>query len=147
MPGPNKAKRQWRDELKEALSFGTDHLSLYQLTIEPGTPFAVLYRDGALKIPDEALAVDLYEATQELTEAAGRPAYEISNHAKPGSESRHNLIYWRYQRLCGGRAGRAWPAQAGRQAHRHLHHPPAGTLARSGDERRKQLYRFRARQR
>src|SRR6185312_6724332 len=63
--------------------------------------FAVLYQNGALKIPDETLAADLYEATQELTEAAGRPAYEISNHAAPGSESRHNLLYWRYQDYAG----------------------------------------------
>jgi putative oxygen-independent coproporphyrinogen III oxidase len=87
---------QWREELKQALSFGTDHLSLYQLTIEPETPFALLYKTGALTIPDEDLAAGLYETTQELTEGAGLPAYEISNHARPGSESRHNLIYWRY---------------------------------------------------
>jgi putative oxygen-independent coproporphyrinogen III oxidase len=93
---PNQTEAQWRSELKEALGFGTDHLSLYQLTIEPETPYALLYKSGALKIPDEELAAGLYEATQELTEAAGRPAYEISNHARPGSESRHNLIYWRY---------------------------------------------------
>lgn len=98
---PEQSETAWRAELKEALSFGTDHLSLYQLTIEPGTPFAVLYRNGALKIPDENLAAGLYEATQELTEAAGRPAYEISNHARPGSESRHNLLYWRYQDYAG----------------------------------------------
>ncbi|HXR95832.1 MAG TPA: radical SAM family heme chaperone HemW [Rhizomicrobium sp.] len=98
---PEQSEAAWRSELKEALSYGTDHLSLYQLTIEPGTPFAVLYQNGALKIPDETLAADLYEATQELTEAAGRPAYEISNHAAPGSESRHNLLYWRYQDYAG----------------------------------------------
>jgi oxygen-independent coproporphyrinogen-3 oxidase len=93
---PGQTDAQWRGELQEALGFGTDHLSLYQLTIEPETPYALLYKSGALKIPDEDLAADLYETTQELTEAAGRPAYEISNHARPGSESRHNLIYWRY---------------------------------------------------
>jgi oxygen-independent coproporphyrinogen-3 oxidase len=98
---PEQSEAAWRSELQEALSFGTDHLSLYQLTIEPGTPFAVLYRNGALKIPDENLAAGLYEATRELTEAAGRPAYEISNHAKPGAESRHNLLYWRYQDYAG----------------------------------------------
>lgn len=97
----DQTEAAWRAELKEALSIGTDHLSLYQLTIEPGTPFAVLYQNGALKIPDENLAAGLYEATQELTEAAGRPAYEISNHAVPGSESRHNLLYWRYQDYAG----------------------------------------------
>jgi len=82
--------------LKQALAFGTGHLSLYQLTIEPETPFALLHKNGALVIPDEDVAAELYETTQELTEAAGLPAYEISNHARPGSESRHNLIYWRY---------------------------------------------------
>jgi putative oxygen-independent coproporphyrinogen III oxidase len=98
---PEQSEAAWRDELRQALSFGTDHLSLYQLTIEPGTPFAVLYQNGALTIPDENLAAGLYETTQELTEAAGRPAYEISNHAKPGAESRHNLLYWRYQDYAG----------------------------------------------
>ena len=93
---PDQTDGQWRAELKEALDFGTDHLSLYQLTIEPETPYALLYKNGALKIPDEDLAAGLYETTQELTEAAGRAAYEISNHARPGAESRHNLIYWRY---------------------------------------------------
>ena len=93
---PDQTEAQWRDELNQALSFGTDHLSLYQLTIEPETPYALLHRNGQLRIPDEDLAAGLYEATQELTEAAGLPAYEISNHARPGQESRHNLIYWRY---------------------------------------------------
>jgi oxygen-independent coproporphyrinogen-3 oxidase len=93
---PNQSDAQWRAELKEALSFGTDHLSLYQLTIEPETPFALLHKTGKLQIPDDDLAADLYETTQEITGAAGLPAYEISNHARPGSESRHNLIYWRY---------------------------------------------------
>jgi oxygen-independent coproporphyrinogen-3 oxidase len=82
--------------LEEALSYGTDHLSLYQLTIEPETPYALLHKNGQLRIPDEDQAAELYETTQELTGAAGIPAYEISNHARPGQESRHNLIYWRY---------------------------------------------------
>jgi len=93
---PNQGDAAWRTELKQALAFGTGHLSLYQLTIEPETPFALLHKNGALVIPDEDVAAELYETTQELTEAAGLPAYEISNHARPGSESRHNLIYWRY---------------------------------------------------
>ena len=93
---PNQSDAQWRDELKRALAFGTDHLSLYQLTIEPETPFSLLHKNGQLQIPDDDLAAGLYETTQELTEAAGLPAYEISNHARLGSESRHNLIYWRY---------------------------------------------------
>ena len=93
---PDQTDAQWREELKQALAFGTDHLSLYQLTIEPETPYALLHRNGQLQIPGEDLAAGLYETTQELTEAAGRPAYEISNHARPGQESRHNLVYWRY---------------------------------------------------
>ena len=93
---PDQTDAAWREELKQALAFGTDHLSLYQLTIEPETPYALLYKKGSLKIPDEDLAAGLYETTQELTEAAGLPAYEISNHARPGQEGRHNLIYWRY---------------------------------------------------
>jgi putative oxygen-independent coproporphyrinogen III oxidase len=93
---PDQTDAQWREELQQALSFGTDHLSLYQLTIEPETPYALLHRNGQLQIPDEDIAAGLYETTQELTQAAGLPAYEISNHARPGQESRHNLIYWRY---------------------------------------------------
>jgi oxygen-independent coproporphyrinogen-3 oxidase len=98
---PGQTPEQWRAELAEALAFGTDHLSLYQLTIEPATPFATLYKTGALTIPDEDHAAELYELTQEVTEAAGRPAYEISNHATPGSEARHNLLYWRYGSYAG----------------------------------------------
>ena len=102
---PGQTQSQWRDELKQALSFGTDHLSLYQLTIEPNTPFALLHENGQLRIPDDDLAAGLYETTQELTEEAGLPAYEISNHARPGQESRHNLIYWRYGDYAGAGPG------------------------------------------
>jgi oxygen-independent coproporphyrinogen-3 oxidase len=93
---PRQSVSAWREELREALAFETEHLSLYQLTIEPGTPFASLARTGALTTPDDDSAASLYETTQELTEAAGRPAYEISNHARVGAECRHNLLYWRY---------------------------------------------------
>ncbi len=93
---PGQGEADWRGELKQALALGTSHLSLYQLTIEPQTPYALLYEQGRLRIPDEDLAAGLYETTQELTAAAGLPAYEISNHARAGQESRHNLIYWRY---------------------------------------------------
>ncbi len=87
----------WEAELGEALSLNPDHLSLYQLTIEPNTAFGALARRGKLTgLPDEDLAADMYEVTQELCTNAGLPAYEISNHARPGQESRHNLIYWRY---------------------------------------------------
>ncbi|HEX4303614.1 MAG TPA: radical SAM family heme chaperone HemW [Rhizomicrobium sp.] len=98
---PDQTVAAWREELREALAFGTDHLSLYQLTIEPATPFFTLHKTGALKIPDEDRAAELYEMTQEMTQAAGRPAYEISNHARPGSEARHNLLYWRYGAYAG----------------------------------------------
>jgi oxygen-independent coproporphyrinogen-3 oxidase len=86
----------WRGELREALAMAGDHLSLYQLTIEDGTAFGDRFRRGRLKgLPDEDLAADMYLLTQEMTQAAGLPAYEVSNHARPGAESRHNLIYWR----------------------------------------------------
>jgi putative oxygen-independent coproporphyrinogen III oxidase len=98
---PNQTTAQWRMELTEALAFGTEHLSLYQLTIEPATPFATLAKTGALVIPDDDSAASLYEITQEVTSRAGRPAYEISNHAKPSAESRHNLLYWRYGAYAG----------------------------------------------
>jgi oxygen-independent coproporphyrinogen-3 oxidase len=93
---PQQGIEGWRKELAHALSFGTEHLSLYQLSIEPATPFATLHRTGALVIPDEDEAALFYEVTQEVMEAAGLPAYEVSNHARPGAEARHNLIYWRY---------------------------------------------------
>ena len=93
---PGQALGQWEAELNEALAFGTGHLSLYQLTIEPGTRFATLAAKGDLLIPDGDTAADLFDATQAVTRAAGLPRYEVSNHAKPGEESRHNLTYWRY---------------------------------------------------
>lgn len=87
----------WRAELKEALSMAIDHLSLYQLTIEQGTAFGDRYDRGLLRgLPEDDTAADMYAATQEICGAAGMEAYEVSNHAKPGAESRHNLIYWRY---------------------------------------------------
>jgi oxygen-independent coproporphyrinogen-3 oxidase len=94
---PRQNLKEWREELEKALKIaGAGHLSMYQLTIEPGTAFFTQHARGELRIPDEELAGDFYELTQELTEAAGLPAYEISNHARPGEESRHNLLYWRY---------------------------------------------------
>ncbi|WP_324742942.1 radical SAM family heme chaperone HemW [Tsuneonella sp. CC-YZS046] len=98
---PDQSPGQWERELSRALSFGTEHLSLYQLTIEPGTRFATLFREGKLAPLDDDAAADLFTLTRELTAAAGLPAYEISNHARPTSESRHNLTYWRYQDYCG----------------------------------------------
>jgi oxygen-independent coproporphyrinogen-3 oxidase len=93
---PDQTSKQWRAELGEAIGFGTDHLSLYQLTIEENTPFAAQARSGALRPLVDDSAADLYELTQEITERAGLPCYEISNHARPGNECRHNLLYWRY---------------------------------------------------
>lgn len=88
---------EWRRELDAALALAADHLSLYQLTIEPGTRFGALAAAGKLRgLPDDALAAAMYEATQEACAAAGLPAYEVSNHARPGAEGRHNLVYWRY---------------------------------------------------
>ena len=86
---------EWRDELTRALHHAQDHLSLYQLTIEEGTPFAALHASGALKVPEGETAEAFYLLTQELCDAAGLPSYEVSNHARPGAESRHNLLYWR----------------------------------------------------
>lgn len=86
----------WEVELSDALTLAADHLSLYQLTIEPGTVFADRFARGGLKgLPDEDVSADMFELTRQLTAAAGFPAYETSNHAKPGAESRHNLIYWK----------------------------------------------------
>jgi len=93
---PGQTVVAWGDELARALAFGTEHLSLYQLTIEPGTRFATLHERGEIELPDEETQVGLYEATAEILGAAGLPAYEISNHARPGAECRHNLTYWRY---------------------------------------------------
>ncbi len=93
---PNQSSDAWEAELRRALGFGTDHLSLYQLTIEPGTRFAALAAKGALPQTDPDRAADLFELTRAITAEAGLPAYEISNHARPGQESRHNLTYWRY---------------------------------------------------
>ena len=93
---PGQTEADWRAELKDALTLARGHLSLYQLTIEPETAFFDLNRRGKLKIPAPEVAADLYSLTQEMCEAAGLPAYEISNHAAAGEESRHNLTYWRY---------------------------------------------------
>ena len=98
---PGQRLEDWRAELGRAIDLGTEHLSLYQLTIEPNTAFHGALRRGELDLPEPGLAADLYDATQETTEAAGLPAYEISNHARPGAASRHNLTYWRYDDYVG----------------------------------------------
>jgi len=93
---PDQTRESWAPMLRRAISYGTGHLSLYQLTIEPGTRFAALYSAGKFDPLDSDTAADLYEITARMTAACGIPAYEISNHARPGEESRHNLTYWRY---------------------------------------------------
>jgi oxygen-independent coproporphyrinogen-3 oxidase len=92
---PRQILEDWADELKRAIAEAAEHLSLYQLTIEPDTPFFGLHKAGKLIVPDEDLARDLYDLTQAVCADAGLPAYEISNHARPGAECRHNLVYWR----------------------------------------------------
>ena len=98
---PRQTLENWRAELTRALAEQQGHMSLYQLTIEPETRYAHLFAAGLLKIPDEDLAADLYDLTQELTAKAGLECYEISNHAKPSHESQHNLLYWRYGEYAG----------------------------------------------
>ena len=92
---PGQTQDAWAAELERAIGLAADHLSLYQLTIEEGTRFFDLYSAGKLKMPDADTAADLYALTQQVTAAQGLPAYEISNHARPGRECRHNLVYWR----------------------------------------------------
>ena len=118
----HQTPRAWRAELARALAMGPDHLSLYQLTIEDGTAFGARHAAGRLPgLPDDDAGADLYEITQDLCDAAGLPAYEVSNHARPGAESRHNLVYWRGGDWAGigpgahGRLtldGRRWATQA-----------------------------------
>jgi putative oxygen-independent coproporphyrinogen III oxidase len=98
---PGQQPEEWEAELKTALTEAGEHLSLYQLTIEPDTPFAALYAAGKLRLPDEDTARALYDTTQDICAAHGLPAYEISNHARPGSECRHNLVYWRSHEYAG----------------------------------------------
>ena len=98
---PSQTLNGWKAELEEAIAMAADHLSLYQLTIEPGTPYAALYSAGKLAMPEPDVQADFYALTQDITAANGLPAYEISNHAAAGAESRHNLTYWRYQDYAG----------------------------------------------
>jgi putative oxygen-independent coproporphyrinogen III oxidase len=98
---PDQTPAMWTAELNRAIAEAAEHLSLYQLTIEEGTPFFGLHAAGKLRTPDEALARTLYDVTQEVCAAHGLPAYEISNHARSGAQSRHNLVYWRGQEYAG----------------------------------------------
>ena len=116
---------QWEAELTDALALGSGHLSLYQLTIEPETPFAALHAAGKLSIPRPEAADEMFVLTRDLSEAAGLPLYEISNHARHGEESRHNLIYWRYGEYVGiGPGAHGRPIIAGtRHATETIRHP------------------------
>ena len=108
----------WREELVEALAHAPTHLSLYQLTIEHGTAFKALHDAGKIILPDHDEARALYDVTQEICDKYGMPAYEVSNHAKPGDECRHNLLYWRYGEYAGigpGAHGRLY-TERGRRA-------------------------------
>jgi oxygen-independent coproporphyrinogen-3 oxidase len=98
---PGQTTGAWRMELARAIDEAAEHLSLYQLTIEPETPFAALHASGKLVTPDDEQARALFDVTQEVTAARGLPAYEISNHAGQGAECRHNLVYWRYHEYAG----------------------------------------------
>jgi len=98
---PRQTPAAWESELKRAIAQAAEHLSLYQLTIEEGTPFYGLHKAGKLAVPDDDLARDLYDLTQSVCADAGLPAYEVSNHARPGAECRHNLVYWRGHEYAG----------------------------------------------
>jgi putative oxygen-independent coproporphyrinogen III oxidase len=98
---PDQTLAEWGRELNEAIGYAADHLSMYQLTIEQGTPFAALHKAGKIKMLNDGHAADLYALTQDVTAQRGLPAYEVSNHAAPGAESRHNLVYWRYGEYAG----------------------------------------------
>jgi oxygen-independent coproporphyrinogen-3 oxidase len=102
---PGQDETAWEAELRRALPLVGDHLSVYQLTIEPGTAFETAHRRGDFVLPDEDRAAALFELTQAVLEAEGLPGYEISNHAPPGGECRHNLVYWRYQDYVGAGPG------------------------------------------
>jgi len=98
---PRQTPQQWEAELKRAIAEAAEHLSLYQLTIEPDTPFHTLHKTGKLITPDDDTARILYDLTQDICAGAGLPAYEVSNHARPGAECRHNLVYWRAHEYAG----------------------------------------------
>ncbi|WP_332119225.1 radical SAM family heme chaperone HemW [Azorhizobium caulinodans] len=126
---PGQNPQDWARELSRAIDEGCEHLSLYQLTIEPGTAFEKLYSAGKLLIPDDEHARALWDVTQEVTAASGLPAYEISNHARPGAEARHNLVYWRYGLYAGvgpGAHGRV--GQMGERRATYTERHPEGWL-------------------
>ena len=117
---PQQTPQRWAEELTRALAEAAEHLSLYQLTIEAETPFATLHAAGKLITPNDDTARALYDTTQEVCAAHGLPAYEISNHARPGSECRHDLVYWRAQEYAGVGPWRAWSTKHWSARHRRL---------------------------
>lgn len=128
---PDQSPHSWRRELGEALRHAAGHLSLYQLTIEPTTPFYSLHARGAFRLPDEDIAATLWDVTQETLDAAGLPAYEVSNHARPGQECRHNVVYWTYRDYLGvgpGAHGRL--SEGGRKIATRTHRAPSIWLDR-----------------
>jgi oxygen-independent coproporphyrinogen-3 oxidase len=128
---PGQAEAAWRAELRRALALAADHLSLYQLTIEPGTQFATLFGRGAFRLPEGDEAARLYRATEEEAATFGLRAYEISNYAKPGAESRHNLAYWRYGDYLGiGAGAHQRLTQAGNILAARRHRAPEEWLSR-----------------
>jgi oxygen-independent coproporphyrinogen-3 oxidase len=135
---PGQSLDAWRAELTRAIAMAADHLSLYQLTIEPGTAFHPMAARGDFIMPDDDHAAALFELTQDITEAAGLPAYEISNHAKPGAECRHNLLYWQGDDFLGigpGAHGRLTD-DAGRTTTHRRHRAPEiwrGLVAQKGE--------------
>ena len=127
---PGQTVEAWETELAEALTLRTEHLSIYQLTFEPGTPFTSLRDLGRIRPLDEGTAAEIYEHTAEQTAAAGLPAYEVSNHARPGAESRHNLIYWRGDDWIGvGPGAHGRPRRSGRRIATEAIRDPAAWLA------------------
>lgn len=113
---PKQTLSSWKSELSKALKLAGSHLSLYQLTIEKGTPFYSLYQKKKFQIPDEELAKDFYSITQDIMNDAGLPAYEISNHARKGEECKHNIVYWKYDEFLG-----IGPGAHGRINNRAIH--------------------------
>jgi oxygen-independent coproporphyrinogen-3 oxidase len=132
---PGQSPASWKQELKEALARASDHLSLYQLTIEPDTIYEKLFNAGKLAMPDADTSRAFWDVTQDIMTRAGLPSYEISNHAKPGGESRHNLIYWRYGEYVGvgpGAHGRIMTPK-GRRAQATERHPEMWLTVVEGD--------------
>jgi oxygen-independent coproporphyrinogen-3 oxidase len=129
---PGQSRAAWEAELAQALALGTEHLSLYQLTIEPGTRFATLAAKGELPPPDPDHGADLFEMTAAMAQRAGLPRYEVSNHARPGAESRHNLTYWRMDDYAGVGPG-AHGRRGGMATQRHRKPENwLGAVARNG---------------